>query len=151
MEGLPQAGDQFVVVADRDKARGISEYREQKAREAALAKSSRVSLEGLAEQIKTAGTKELNIILKGDVQGSVEVLSDLLSRLSNERVRLRLLRSGVGAITKPMCSWPRPRMPSSSASTCGRSARRRNWRSRKKSISACTRSFTNCRTRSSAP
>jgi translation initiation factor IF-2 len=100
MEGLPQAGDQFVVVADRDKARGISEYREQKAREAALAKSSRVSLEGLAEQIKTAGTKELNIILKGDVQGSVEVLSDLLTRLSNERVRLRLLRSGVGAITE---------------------------------------------------
>jgi translation initiation factor IF-2 len=100
MEGLPQGGDQFVVVADRDKARGISEYREQKAREAALAKSSRVSLEGLAEQIKTAGTKELNIILKGDVQGSVEVLSDLLSRLSNEKVRLRLLRSGVGAITE---------------------------------------------------
>jgi len=100
MEGLPQAGDQFVVVADRDKARGISEYREQKAREAALAKSSRVSLEGLAEQIKTAGTKELNIILKGDVQGSVEVLSDLLSKLSNEKVRLKLLRSGVGAITE---------------------------------------------------
>ena len=100
LEGLPQAGDQFVVVADRDKARGISEYREQKAREAALAKSSRVSLEGLAEQIKTAGTKELNIILKGDVQGSVEVLSDLLSKLSNDRVRLKLLRSGVGAITE---------------------------------------------------
>src|SRR5215469_14179515 len=59
LEGLPQAGDQFVVVADRDKARGISEYREQKAREAQLAKSSRVSLEGLAEQLKTAGTKEL--------------------------------------------------------------------------------------------
>ncbi|HEY6765230.1 MAG TPA: translation initiation factor IF-2 [Candidatus Sulfotelmatobacter sp.] len=100
MEGLPQAGDQFVVVADRDKARGISEYREQKAREATLAKSSRVSLEGLAEQIKTAGMKELNIILKGDVQGSVEVLSDLLAKLSNDRVRLKLLRSGVGAITE---------------------------------------------------
>jgi len=100
MEGLPQAGDQFVVVADRDKARGISEYREQKAREAQLAKSSRVSLEGLAEQIKTAGTKELNIILKGDVGGSVEVLSDLLAKLSNDKVRLKLLRSGVGAITE---------------------------------------------------
>ena len=100
MEGLPQAGDQFVVVADRDKARGISEYREQKAREAALAKSSRVSLEGLAEQLKTAGTKELNIILKADVGGSVEVLSDLLTKLSNEKVRLKLLRSGVGAITE---------------------------------------------------
>jgi len=100
IEGLPQAGDQFVVVADRDKARGISDYREQKAREAALAKSSRVSLEGLAEQMKTAGTKELNIILKGDVQGSVEVLSDLLGKLSNERVRLKVLRTGVGAITE---------------------------------------------------
>jgi len=100
MEGLPQSGDQFVVVADRDKARGISEYREQKAREAALAKSSRVSLEGLAEQIKTAGTKELNIILKGDVHGSVEVLSDLLGKLSNDKVRLKILRTGVGAITE---------------------------------------------------
>ncbi len=100
MEGLPQAGDQFLVVADRDKARGISDYREQKSREATLAKSSRVSLEGLAEQLKTAGTKELNIILKGDVQGSVEVLSDLLSKMSNDKVRLKVLRSGVGAITE---------------------------------------------------
>jgi len=100
MEGLPQAGDQFLVVTDRDKARGISEYREQKAREAALAKSSRVSLEGLAEQMKTAGTKELNIILKADVGGSVEVLSDLISKLSNDKVRLKIMRSGVGAITE---------------------------------------------------
>jgi len=100
MEGLPQAGDQFLVVGDREKARGISDYREQKAREATLAKSSRVSLEGLAEQLKTAGTKELNIILKGDVQGSIEVLSDLLSKMSNDQVRLKVLRSGVGAITE---------------------------------------------------
>ncbi|MBV9670218.1 MAG: translation initiation factor IF-2, partial [Acidobacteriales bacterium] len=100
MEGLPQAGDQFVMVADRDKARGISEHREQKFREATLAKSSRVSLEGLAEQLKTAGLKELNIILKADVGGSVEVLTDLLSRLSNDKVRLKVLRSGVGAITE---------------------------------------------------
>jgi translation initiation factor IF-2 len=100
MEGLPQAGDQFVMVADRDKARGISEYREQKAREAQLAKSSRVSLEGLAEQLETAGTKELAIILKGDVQGSVEVLADLLSKMSSEKVRLKVLHSSVGAITE---------------------------------------------------
>ncbi len=100
MEGLPQAGDQFLVVADRDKARGISDYREQKFREATLAKSSRVSLEGLAEQLKSAGIKELNIILKGDVQGSVEVLSDLLGKMSTDKVRLKVLRSGVGAITE---------------------------------------------------
>ena len=100
MEGLPQAGDQFVVVADRDKARGVSEFREQKAREATLAKSSRVSLEGLAEQMASSGIKELNIILKADVGGSVEVLTDLLGKLSNDKVRLKVLRSGVGAITE---------------------------------------------------
>jgi translation initiation factor IF-2 len=100
LEGLPQAGDQLVAVADREKARGISEYREQKAREAQLAKSSRVSLEGLAEQLKFAGQKELSIILKGDVQGSVEVLSDLLTKLSNDRVKIKILLSGVGAITE---------------------------------------------------
>src|SRR5438874_9310367 len=100
MDSLPQAGDQFVVVADREKARSISEYREQKSREAQLAKSTRVSLEGLAEQLKTAGTKELAIILKGDVQGSIEVLSDLLGKLSNDKVRLKVLRTGVGAITE---------------------------------------------------
>ena len=100
LEGLPQAGDQLVAVTDREKARGISEYREGKAREAQLAKSSRVSLEGLAEQLKTAGQKELSIILKGDVGGSVEVLSDLLAKLSNERVKITIMRGSVGAITE---------------------------------------------------
>jgi translation initiation factor IF-2 len=100
LEGLPQAGDQFVVVAEREKAREIADYREAKAREATLAKSARVSLEGLAEQIKSEGTKQLDIILKGDVQGSVEVISDLLNKLSNDQVRIKVLRSSVGAITE---------------------------------------------------
>ncbi len=100
LEGLPQAGDQFVVVSGREKAREISEYREAKAREAILAKSTRVSLEGLAEQIKSAGVKELPIILKGDVGGSVEVISDLLGRLSGEQVKIKLLHASVGAITE---------------------------------------------------
>jgi translation initiation factor IF-2 len=100
LEGLPQAGDQFVVAADRDKARSVADYREQKAREAALAKSSRVSLEGLADQLKKEGIKELNIILKGDVQGSVEVIGDLLTRMSGEKVKIKVLHSGVGAITE---------------------------------------------------
>src|SRR5438270_2095857 len=100
LEGIPEAGDTFTVVADREKAKNIATYREQKAREAQLAKSSRVTLEGLAEQIKTAGMKELPIILKGDVQGSVEVLADSLQKLSNEQVKVRALRSGVGAITE---------------------------------------------------
>jgi translation initiation factor IF-2 len=100
LEGLPQAGDQFVVVSDREKAREVSEYREMKAREAQLAKSSRVSLEGLAEQIKQAGMKELPIILKGDVGGSVEVIGDLLNKLSNDKVKINVMRTSVGAITE---------------------------------------------------
>ncbi len=99
LEGLPEAGDQLLV-ADREKARQIAEYREQKAREATLAKSSKLSLEGLAEQIKTAGVKELPIILKADVGGSAEVLSDTLTRLSTDKVKIKILRSGVGAITE---------------------------------------------------
>jgi translation initiation factor IF-2 len=100
LEGLPQAGDQLLVVAEREKARQVSEYREQKAREAALAKSSKLSLEGFAEQIKTAGVKELPIILKTDVQGSAEVLADTLTKLSTDKVKIKILHTGVGAITE---------------------------------------------------
>jgi translation initiation factor IF-2 len=100
LESIPDAGDTFLVMADRDKAKGIAQYRKMKEREAQLAKSSRVSLEGLAEQIKQAGVKDLNLILKGDVQGSVEVLADSMQRMSTEKVRVKVLHSGVGAITE---------------------------------------------------
>jgi translation initiation factor IF-2 len=100
LEGMPDAGDTFLVVSDRDKAKSIAQYRKMKEREAQLAKSSRVSLEGLAEQIKQAGVKELPLILKGDVQGSVEVLADSLQKMSTEKVRIKVIRSGVGAITE---------------------------------------------------
>ncbi len=100
LESIPDAGDTFLVMADRDRAKEIARYRTMKEREAQLAKSSRVSLEGLAEQIRTAGMKDLNLILKGDVQGSVEVLADSLEKMSTEKVRVRVLHSGVGAITE---------------------------------------------------
>ena len=100
LEGLPQAGDQFTVLADRAKAKLIAHYREQKARELQLAKSTRVSLESLAEQIKNAAMKELPLILKGDVQGSVEVLTDSLSKLSGAKVKIKILHAAVGAITE---------------------------------------------------
>jgi translation initiation factor IF-2 len=100
LESIPDAGDVFTVVADRDKAKNVAQYRKMKERESQLAKSSRVSLEGLAEQIKQAGVKELPIILKGDVQGSVEVLAESLPRLSTEKVRVKVIHSGVGAITE---------------------------------------------------
>jgi len=100
LEGMPDAGDTFLVVADRDKARSISQYRQMREREAQLARSSRVTLEGLADQIKQAGVKELPLILKGDVTGSVEVLADSLQKMSTEKVRIKIIHSGVGAITE---------------------------------------------------
>jgi translation initiation factor IF-2 len=100
LEGMPDAGDTFLVLADRDKAKGIAQYRTGRQREATLSKSSRASLEGLAEQIKDAGVKELNLILKGDVQGSVQVLADSLQKMSTEKVRIKVMHSGVGAITE---------------------------------------------------
>jgi translation initiation factor IF-2 len=100
LESMPDSGDTFLVVADRDKAKGIAQYRKMKEREAQLAKSSRVSLEGLAEQIRQAGVKDLPLIIKGDVTGSVEVLADSLVRMSTEKVRVKVIHSGVGSITE---------------------------------------------------
>jgi translation initiation factor IF-2 len=100
LESMPDAGDTFLVVSDRDKARGIGQYRKGRERESQLAKSSRVTLEGLADQIKQAGVKELPLILKGDVTGSVEVLADSLQKMSTEKVRIKVIHSGVGAITE---------------------------------------------------
>ena len=100
LEAMPDSGDTFLVVADRDKAKGIAQYRKMKEREAQLAKSSRVSLEGLAEQIRQAGVKDLPLIIKGDVTGSVEVLADSLGRMSTEKVRIKVIHSGVGSITE---------------------------------------------------
>jgi translation initiation factor IF-2 len=100
LEAMPDAGDTFLVVSDRDKARGIGQYRKMREREAQLAKSSRVTLEGLADSIKQAGMKELPLILKGDVTGSVEVLADSLQKMSTEKVRIKVIHSGVGAITE---------------------------------------------------
>ena len=100
LEGMPDSGDTFLVVADRDKAKGIAQYRKMKEREAQLAKSSRVSLEGLAEQIRTAGVKDLALIIKGDVTGSVEVMADSLILMSTEKVRVKVIHSGVGSITE---------------------------------------------------
>jgi translation initiation factor IF-2 len=100
LEAIPDAGDTFLVVADRDKAKSIAQYRKMKEREAQLAKSSRMSLEGLSEQIKQSGVKDMPLIIKGDVTGSVEVLADSLIRMSTEKVRVKVLHSGVGSITE---------------------------------------------------
>ena len=100
LEELPDAGDSFQVVTDTAKAKQIVLYREAKVREQTLAKSSRITLEQLHKQMEAGEVKELPIILKADVGGSAEVLTDTLQKLSNDKVRIRVLRAGVGAITE---------------------------------------------------
>ncbi len=100
LDSLPDVGDTFQVVTDTAKAKQIVIYRESKARDAAMAKSGRITLEQLHEQLKEGEVKELNIILKTDVSGTAEVLSDMMQKLSNEKVRIRVLHSGVGAINE---------------------------------------------------
>ncbi len=100
LQGVPLAGDSFVAVADEAKARQVAEYRQSKQRETELVKSSKVSLEELYDQIKTGDVKELRVVLKGDVQGSVEALTDALSRMSTNEVKLRVIHGSVGGITE---------------------------------------------------
>jgi translation initiation factor IF-2 len=100
LQGVPQAGDSFVAVADEAKARQVAEYRQSKQRETELVKSSKVSLEELYDQIKAGDVKELRVVLKADVQGSVEALTEALSRLSTSEVKLRVIHGSVGGITE---------------------------------------------------
>ena len=100
LESLPEAGDDFQVVTDTAKAKQIVNFRDQKAREAALAKSSRLTLEQLHQQMEAGEVKELPIIIKTDVGGSAEVLTETLQKLSNDKVKVRVIHSGVGAINE---------------------------------------------------
>jgi translation initiation factor IF-2 len=100
LEGVPAAGDQFQVVDEISKAQQISGYRQSHARAAALARSAARGLDQLRLQMEAGAVKELLVILKTDVQGSVEVLKDTLLKLSTDKVKVRIIRSGVGAITE---------------------------------------------------
>jgi len=101
LQGVPEAGDQFQV-ADEAKARHIVEYRQGKAREATLAKSAsgRLTLDQLHEQLKIGEVKELPVVVKADVQGSVEVLNEMLPKLSNDQVKLKVIHASVGAVNE---------------------------------------------------
>ena len=102
LQGVPEAGDQFQV-ADEAKARHIVEYRQAKQREASLAKtagSGRLTLDQLHEQLKAGEVKELPVVIKADVQGSVEVLSEMLPKLSNDEVKLKVIQANVGAVSE---------------------------------------------------
>ena len=101
LQGAPEAGDHFQV-ADEAKARHIVDYRQDKLREASLARSAgaRITLDQLHEQLKSGEAKELPIVIKGDVQGSVEVLSEMLPKLSTDQVKLKIIHASIGAVTE---------------------------------------------------
>jgi translation initiation factor IF-2 len=100
LSGVPEPGTPFVVVAEEAKARQVAEFRQSKQREGELQKSARVSLQDLSERMKAGEVKELKVIIKGDVQGSVEALADSLSRLSSAEVKIEILHSSAGAISE---------------------------------------------------
>ncbi|UCA45677.1 translation initiation factor IF-2 [Pseudochrobactrum sp. XF203] len=102
LSGTPQAGDRFAVVANEAKAREISEYRQRLARDKAVARQagSRGSLEQMMSNLQSSGLKEFPLVIKGDVQGSVEAIIASLDKLGTDEVRARIVHSGAGGITE---------------------------------------------------
>ncbi len=98
LDDLPEPGDQLSVLADTEKARKIVEFREEKAREQAMAQTARLSLEQFQEQLADGRARELPIILKADFQGSATVLRETLAKLTSDKVKVRVIHCGVGAI-----------------------------------------------------
>ncbi len=100
LQGVPDAGSPFVAVTDEATARQVAEHRRGKQREANLVKTAKVSLEDLYQQIQAGDVKELRVVIKADVQGSVEAVTDALTRLSTDEVRLNVIHASVGGITE---------------------------------------------------
>src|SRR5690349_1183605 len=96
LQGVPQAGESFQVVSDITKAQSISQHRQMLSRQAALLQTTKRGIEAIGE----SEVKELLVIIKADVQGSVEVLKSTLQKLSTDRVKVKVIRAGVGAITE---------------------------------------------------
>ncbi|MGZ9724092.1 translation initiation factor IF-2 [Rhizobium miluonense] len=102
LSGTPAAGDKFAVVENESRAREISEYRQRLARDKAAARQSgqRGSLEQMMTQLQTVGVKEFPLVVKGDVQGSIEAIAGALDKLGTDEVRARIVHSGAGGITE---------------------------------------------------
>ncbi len=102
LSGTPAAGDKFAVVENESRAREISEYRQRLARDKAAARQSgqRGSLEQMMTQLQSAGVKEFPLVVKGDVQGSIEAIAGALEKLGTDEVRARIVHSGAGGITE---------------------------------------------------
>ncbi len=102
LQGTPQAGDRFAVVNNEARAREITAYRQRLARDKAVARQSgqRGSLEQMMTQLQTSGLKEFPLVIKGDVQGSIEAIVAALDKLGTDEVKARIVHSGAGAITE---------------------------------------------------
>jgi len=100
LSGTPGAGDDMVVVPDERKAREVANFRQGKYREVTLANQSKASLENVFDRMEEGKAATLNIVLKADVQGSAEALSESLAKLSTDEVRVKIISSGVGGITE---------------------------------------------------
>ncbi len=100
INGTPSAGDDFVVVEDEQKAREVSEYRQRRDRLARNAASQRGTLEQMFESIQSGEVKELPVVVKGDVQGSVEAILGSLEKMGNEEVKVRVLHAAVGGVNE---------------------------------------------------
>jgi len=100
LDGVPLAGDKFVVVKDEKTARKIAEKRQELARESALEKEKKISLEELFSQMQAGEVKELNVVLKADAQGSIEAIRKSLEELSTDEVKVKIIHAGVGPITE---------------------------------------------------
>jgi translation initiation factor IF-2 len=99
-DSAPEAGDQFAVVENEAKAREITDYRIRKRRETHGSAGTKSTLEQMMQQLKEAGRKEFTLLVKGDVQGSVEAIAGALKKVGNEEVQARIIHSGVGAISE---------------------------------------------------
>jgi translation initiation factor IF-2 len=100
LDGAPQAGDKFVVMEDEREAKDIASKRTQLQREQSVRTQRHITLDEIGRRIALGDFKELNIILKGDVDGSVEALTDSFQKLSTEEIQVNILHKGVGAITE---------------------------------------------------
>jgi translation initiation factor IF-2 len=100
LSGVPEAGDIFVAMKDEKQAKEIATLRQIKMREVEFAKHTKLSLDDLYKRIQSGEVKDLNVVVKGDVQGSVEAVSDSLRKLSTEAIRLNVIHSAVGAVTE---------------------------------------------------
>ena len=100
LQGTPMAGDTFVVVKDENQAKEVTGYRIRKERDAKLVKSAKSAMEQMMDKIKSGESKHLSVIIKADVQGSIEALEGTLKKLSNDEVSVQILHSAVGPISE---------------------------------------------------